>query len=92
MRKYNEMKKEDFNVKEIPHGFIQWKGTNVCIDVFCECGHHGHFDGMFFYFFECSKCGKRYKVGANIKLIPLTENESKEVENYPSLHKDFGDI
>jgi len=89
MRSYDEMKKEDFNVDGIPHGLIQWKGTDVCMDVFCECGHHGHFDGGFFYFFECSQCGKRYKVGQHIKLIPLTKEETDEVKNFPSLHVDL---
>jgi len=22
-----------------PHGWVQWKGTDVCMDVHCACGH-----------------------------------------------------
>lgn len=29
------------------HAFIQWKGTDVCMDFHCECGVHMHFDGDF---------------------------------------------
>ena len=24
--------------KDKPHGWIQWKGTGVCMDVHCKCG------------------------------------------------------
>lgn len=68
---YNEMKKlEDFP-EDTPHGWIQWKGTDVCIDLYCQCGHHGHFDGEFLYYFECPKCKTIYCVGQNVKLVPL---------------------
>ena len=88
MRTYDEMVKEDFDVKGIPHGWIQWKGTDVCIDVHCECGHHGHIDEEFFYYWKCSQCGKVYKVGANIKMIPLTDDEAEELKDCLTLHED----
>jgi hypothetical protein len=62
------------------HGWIQWKGTDVCIDLHCVCGHHGHFDGDFFYHFKCPQCGAKYTVGCNVKLIPLTEEQAEYVE------------
>lgn len=55
-----------------PYGWIQWKGTSVCMDTHCVCGYRGHFDGEFFYFYECPACHARYAVGMNVKLIPLT--------------------
>lgn len=60
------------------HGWIQWKGTNVCIDLHCKCGAHMHFDGEFFYHFQCPHCGRKYAVGQNVALIELTEAEAKE--------------
>lgn len=63
---YSQDNKEGEN-----YGWIQWKGTEVCIDIHCHCGHHGHFDGDFFYYYECPECKTKYAVGANIKLIPL---------------------
>lgn len=53
-----------------PHGWIQWKGTNVCIDLRCECGADGHLDGDFVYAVKCGKCGAIYALDAHVKLIP----------------------
>lgn len=39
-----------------PNVFIQWKGTNVCMDFHCECGEHLHFDGYFAYAVKCPSC------------------------------------
>lgn len=39
-----------------PRTFIQWKGTNVCMDFYCECGAHCHFDGYFAYCVKCPHC------------------------------------
>ena len=39
-----------------PHAFIQWKGTDVCMDFWCECGAHCHFDGDFAYTVKCPHC------------------------------------
>lgn len=58
------------------HGSIQWKGTEVCMDISCKCGHHSHFDGEFFYYFECPKCKAKYAVGQNVKLIPLNAEQA----------------
>lgn len=55
-----------------PHGWIQWKGTDICIDLHCKCGYHGHIDGEFFYYYECPSCKTRYAVGQHVILIELT--------------------
>ena len=39
-----------------PYAFIQWKGTDLCMDFHCECGAHCHFDGMFAYTVQCPHC------------------------------------
>lgn len=39
-----------------PYAFIQWKGTDVCMDFHCECGAHCHFDGYFAYKVKCPHC------------------------------------
>lgn len=63
------------NPNDIPHGWIQWKGTDVCIDLHCACGTHGHFDGDFMYKVQCKDCGRKYVVGQNVKLIELDSPE-----------------
>jgi hypothetical protein len=54
-----------------PHGWIQWKGTNVCMDVYCKCGAHSHIDASFAYYFKCSDCGAVYMCNGHIELIEL---------------------
>jgi len=75
---YKQVYSQD-NPDNIPHGWIQWKGTDVCVDLHCACGHHGHFDGYFFYFYECPACRAKYALGQNVKLIPLTEEQAQHV-------------
>lgn len=58
------------------HGWIQWKGTDVCMDLHCKCGAHMHFDGDFFYNFQCPHCNRKYAVGQTVALIELTEDEA----------------
>lgn len=65
-----------------PFAAIQWKGTNVCMDIHCECGKHSHIDEEFVYHVKCPSCGKVYMCNSYIELIPLTEEEAKQVESH----------
>ena len=62
---------EDYRGK--PHGRIQWKGTDVCMDVYCKCGHHSHFDTDFAYCVVCPKCETVYACNPHIELVELQE-------------------
>lgn len=66
-----------------PHGWIQWKGTDVCIDIRCVCGASGHFDAEFLYHIKCSRCGRKYEVGCVVKLYEHSEESAKRVEARP---------
>lgn len=80
------------NPKGEAHGWIQWKGTNVCVDLHCKCGTHGHFDGDFMYAVQCKDCGRKYRVGQNIALIELTTPEMIEIEErYGARYKEFSE-
>lgn len=57
------------------HGWIQWKGTNVCIDLHCKCGEHFHLDREFAYFTQCPKCSQYYALGSYVRLVPLALEE-----------------
>lgn len=59
---------------EGPHGWIQWKGTDVCIDVHCECGAHLHFDEAFLYFIRCGNCRRTYGVSPYVKIVEVPED------------------
>jgi hypothetical protein len=62
------------------HGWIQWKGTDVCIDIRCACGGGCHFEGFFLYYWRCADCGRVFALGQNVKLIPLTPEQVAYLE------------
>ena len=69
--------KEAFELEEKhknkPHGWIQWKGTDVCMDIHCECGCHSHIDAEFAYNVQCPKCKRMYHCNGHIELIAIGE-------------------
>ena len=62
-------------IPPIPRGWLQWKGTNACLDVYCRCGQQCHVDSDFLYFLECCHCHRIYMVNAHVELIELTPPE-----------------
>lgn len=54
-----------------PHGWIQWKGTDVCMDIHCKCGELSHIDADFAYHVKCPNCGTVYMCNGHIELIEL---------------------
>ena len=54
-----------------PHAWVQWKGTDVCADLRCECGYASHIDGWFAYHVKCPSCGQVYEMDGHINLIKL---------------------
>ena len=79
---YKEFHRQVY-VQEIavrPYGLLQWKGTDACIDLHCTCGHAGHYDGDFLYYYRCSACGAKYALGSAVKLIQLTPEQASYVE------------
>ena len=57
-------------------GFIQWKGTDVCMDFYCECGYHNHYDGYFCYAVKCKNCGNMYAPSSKVEMIRVLEADS----------------
>lgn len=64
----------------VPYGGIQWKGTNVCIDIHCTCGAHLHADEEFLYHVRCGKCKKLWHVSGYVKLLPVEGDDLKRYE------------
>jgi hypothetical protein len=52
--------------------FIQWKGTDVCLDFQCPCGTSGHLDADFAYYIHCPGCDAVYRMGTQViaKRVP----------------------
>ena len=61
---------------ENPYAFIQWKGTDVCMDFHCECGAHCHFDGYFAYTVKCPHCETIWEMPTFI--VPRRPGKSAE--------------
>lgn len=57
--------------------FLQWKGTDVCLDFYCACGGEGHFDGYFAGALRCPGCGAVYAMPALIYPAKV-ESESRQ--------------
>ena len=68
--------------------FIQWKGTNVCIDFRCDCGASGHFDGYFAYQLRCGACKKVWDMPHTIGLIPQQRFEHEVIQDVEMLEDD----
>lgn len=60
--------------------FIQWKGTDVCLDVYCPCGADVHFDGMFAYAVRCWSCQRVWSLPSMLILVE-GEPSSKIIQN-----------
>ncbi len=87
----SSLKKDEinFNIKKDSHGWIQWKGTNVCIDINCKCGKQSHFDGDFMYYIQCPYCKQIYEANGYIELIKIKDLEK---DGYKIAEKDFEDL
>jgi hypothetical protein len=70
------MDRETKPAEGAPYGWIQWKGTDVCMDFWCSCGHQGHIDRDFTYFIRCDGCGQVYAANGHIEMVPLTAAET----------------
>jgi hypothetical protein len=67
-----------YGPEKAPKAFIQWKGTDVCMDVACLCGETAHVCQDFVYALHCTACGRKYAMPSHIALHPITDEEAKE--------------
>jgi hypothetical protein len=71
-----------------PHpgmAFIQWKGTDVCMDLHCPaCQHHNHYDGDFCYFVQCAKCKTVFQMNCFVQFRPARAADL--LTNYSAQH------
>lgn len=74
--------KYDLSNGRMPNAYIQWKGTDVCLDFECECGWSGHFDGEFAYVLVCGGCEREWEMPAT---VPLRKNE-RPGDGGPKVH------
>jgi hypothetical protein len=68
---FGDCKKADADTRSGPHSWIQWKGTNVCMDVYCSCGQMSHVDAEFAYHIRCPHCGRLWAMCANVRMVEV---------------------
>lgn len=68
---FNQEHPSEKIVRTQPYARLQWKGTDACMDLECECGMHGHLDEDFLYHVKCSGCGRVYEVDPYVVLRPI---------------------
>lgn len=82
-QKVAKTEEEAFDVGEkfanVPHGWIQWKGTEVCMDVHCKCGKSFHIDATFAYNVKCPECETIYAVNGHVELIEMLDTSVNSV-------------
>lgn len=87
--------KEAWEIQETyqdrPHAFLQWKGTDVCMDVRCKCGYCSHIDDEFTYEIQCPKCKTVYMCNGHIELIEVEEFDEEFVKIDDSFNIDIPD-
>lgn len=42
--------------------FLQYKGTDICVDLYCTCGDQFHYDGYFATWLRCPHCRKVWEL------------------------------
>jgi len=63
--------------------FIQWKGTDICMDFYCKCGYYNHYDGYFAYHVQCFGCKQIYKMADSIEMEEVLASDSIEpIQDY----------
>lgn len=77
---HESLKPHDDSFDSKPRARIQWKGTDVCMDVLCSCGEDGHIDGMFAYNYKCLACGRGWILGFNVGLTEMTSEQFAHVD------------
>jgi hypothetical protein len=60
--------------------FIQWKGTDICCDLHCDCGQSSHFDGGFAYVLKCPHCEKLWEMPHTVIPTSLARTDIEPLE------------
>jgi hypothetical protein len=68
--------------------WVQWKGTDICVDLTCVCGADFHFDGMFLYYWRCMSCNRVYGMSPYVQAIEIADPvELEYVEKHGAIEE-----
>lgn len=68
--------------------FIQWKGTEVCLDFYCPCGESSHLDSAFAYFVQCPSCDTVFELGTQVIIKRVQEPTETMLPKLMEAHDD----
>jgi hypothetical protein len=52
---------------------LQWKGTEACLDLWCDCGMYTHWDDSFMSQVQCPACEQVWELNPEIAVTPCSE-------------------
>lgn len=58
-----------------PGSFIQWKGTDLCMDFLCPCGGGAHICETFVYAVQCGRCGRKWHLSPTVSVREVMPGE-----------------
>lgn len=58
-----------------PSNNVQWKGTDLCLDLYCDCGMSSHADGYSFSYVQCPGCDVIYKLQHNVPMTKVQRHD-----------------
>ena len=76
---YEYQREVDPTPEDGTHTFIQWQGTNVCMDFSCKCGQSMHFDTDSLFFVQCCGCHTKYIMSSYVRAIEVPPGLDEQV-------------
>ena len=55
--------------------YIQYKGTDLCADLYCDCGTHLHVDEYSAYAVQCWNCKAIWELPQNVTMVKVIETQ-----------------
>jgi hypothetical protein len=55
--------------------YMQWKGTDACLDFYCDCGVKSHLDAYGAYAVKCPACGSVYEIRGTAHKVETSQWE-----------------
>ncbi len=77
--------------KQDPYAFIQYKGTDICMDFHCDCGAHCHHDGYFAHVVQCPHCKTNWKMPDHVTPRRLLASDYPHEPQVMQYDEDIGD-
>lgn len=72
---FGTIREKELNREPNHNVFIQYKGTDLCADVYCDCGEHLHVDDYFAYAVQCGECKAIYELPSLVNAVRVESTQ-----------------